>query len=155
MKVLHIITGLGVGGAETTLLKLLQTMDRTRFQPIVISLMSGGDLRQKIEQLGIKTYSLNMHRGLPFTKSVLLLRSIVNNENPDLIQGWMYHGNLAGLLAQKYSSRPVGLIWNVRQCIYELTTEKRLTRWLIKLGAKLSYKPDHIIYNAAMSMRQH
>ncbi len=38
-KVLHIITGLGTGGAERMLVALLEATDRSRFQPEVVSLM--------------------------------------------------------------------------------------------------------------------
>ncbi len=47
MRVLHIITGLSVGGAETMLVKLLEHMDRSNYQPMVISLTTMGELGPK------------------------------------------------------------------------------------------------------------
>jgi len=38
VRIAHVITGLGTGGAETMLYKLLSRMDRARFDPLVKSL---------------------------------------------------------------------------------------------------------------------
>jgi len=52
-KILHVITGLGTGGAELMLASLLEQADRGRFEPSVLSLMGPGDLTRRIEALGI------------------------------------------------------------------------------------------------------
>jgi len=53
-KIAHIITGLNTGGAEMVLIRLLSTMDRDRFLYVVISLLEGEILRERI----INQYSL-------------------------------------------------------------------------------------------------
>ena len=71
MKVVHVITGLHTGGAETMLHKLLLAMDRKRFQPEVVSLMEGGEVLEQIFAAGIPVHVLGMKRGLP-TPALLL-----------------------------------------------------------------------------------
>lgn len=55
-----IITSLSTGGAELMLLKLLQNLDRNRFQPWVISLTSRVEIGARIEALGVKVHALGM-----------------------------------------------------------------------------------------------
>jgi glycosyltransferase involved in cell wall biosynthesis len=74
---------------------------------------------------------------------------------PDVIQGWMYHGNLAALLMAPFApGRPLQF-WSVRQSLYDLKREKRGTVAVVKLGAKLSSRVDGIIYNSVLSRSQH
>src|SRR4028118_1179398 len=92
----HIITGLTTGGAEMMLYKLLSKIDRERFSPVVISLMDRDPLGERIEALGIPVYTLGMKQGsLPTPNMIGKLLKIVGEIKPDLIQGWMYHANLA------------------------------------------------------------
>ena len=42
-KIAHIITGLGVGGAETFLLRLIPELEKSGFQSVVIYLTGTGD----------------------------------------------------------------------------------------------------------------
>ena len=44
IRIACVITGLSTGGAELMLLRLLEHLDRRRFEPYVISLTDAGDL---------------------------------------------------------------------------------------------------------------
>jgi len=156
MRIIHIITGLEAGGAEMTLYKLLSQIDKQVFSPIVISLMEGGAIRNRIEELGIPVYSLEMRRGVPSLSAALYMRRLVNELQPDIVQGWMYHGNLAALAAAvMYKGIKPTVYWNIRQSLYDLSDEKRLTRLIIRLGAKVSKYVAKIVYNANVSEAQH
>jgi hypothetical protein len=65
IKVLHLTTSLSAGAAEMMLYKLISNTDRTKFEPIVVSLMEGGRLKSLIEDLGIAVFSLEIGRGKP------------------------------------------------------------------------------------------
>ena len=104
MKILHIITGLNTGGAEIMLYKLLSATDRSRFESVVVSLMDKGTIGEKIEALGVRIYALNMHRGILAIDAVLRLRKIMCALRPDLIQGWMYHANVAAFLSYYFQN---------------------------------------------------
>lgn len=95
IRICHIITGLSTGGAEMMLYKLLSGTDRTRFESSVISLIDKGTLGERIEALGIPVYTLGMPRGWPHPSGLVRLVRLVRRLRPDLLQGWMYHGNLA------------------------------------------------------------
>src|SRR5256885_10442534 len=65
LKAVYIINDLSIGGAEMMLYKLLAETDRERFEPVVISLMDRGALRERIEALGIPVHTTRMKPGLP------------------------------------------------------------------------------------------
>jgi glycosyltransferase involved in cell wall biosynthesis len=155
MKILYIISGLSTGGAEMMLYKLLSVIDRDIFKPVVISLTDYGSLGNNIKNLNIPVYKMEMNAGFPNPFKVWRFIKLIRKINPELIQGWMYHGNLAALLAERVLSNHVFLIWNIRHTPDDLKKEKRLTALVIRLGAKFSSHPDRIIYNSHVSEQKH
>jgi len=137
------------------LYKLLSATDRARFDPIVVSLIDRGTLGERIEALGVPVYTVGMAPGCPTPAALWRLIRLVRRLQPDLIQGWMYHGNVAALVAGGFAPGRVPVLWNIRHTPYDLKAEKRMTAALIRLGARLSKRPVRIIYNAQVSARQH
>jgi glycosyltransferase involved in cell wall biosynthesis len=154
MRLLHIITGLQTGGAEMMLFKLLDAMHAAGFDAAVLSLMPPGPVGERISILGIPVYSLNVCSGMSSLTEILRMRRLVREIKPDVIQGWMYHGNLAAWFAHRWVNR-APVVWNIRQSLYEIHHEKRLTRWVIRLGAALSSRVQAIVYNSHTSRPQH
>lgn len=155
MRIGHIITGLATGGAERMLLKLLSATDRTRFEPLVISLMDQGTVGSEIEALNIPVLTLDLPRGQPRLSGVRRLHEIIRHYRPDVLQGWMYHGNLTASLAALFAPNHPPVVWNIRQSLDALAQERRLTRWLIHLSARLSAYPAAIIHNSLAGALQH
>jgi glycosyltransferase involved in cell wall biosynthesis len=67
----------------------------------------------------------------------------------------MYHGNIAATFARRLRAIRVPVIWNIRQSLYDLSMEKRLTRSIIRLGATWSHYATRIVYNSRVSAAQH
>jgi len=149
-RIIHIINDLSIGGAEMMLYKLLLEVNRERFDPVVVSLRNRGLLNSRIEALGVPVHSVAMRLPLPTPTSCWRLMRLVRRLNPDLVQGWMYHGNLAAQIAVALARLPVTVVWNVRQSLYDFNYEKRLTAAVIKLSARLSNLPARIIYNSRL-----
>ena len=157
MKIVHLITSLSTGGAEMMLYKLLSAVDHNHFEHVVVSLIDKGTVvGERIEELGVPVHALGMRHGrLPTTTSVWRLACLGRQLRPDIIQGWMYHGNMAALLVSTLVPAQAKVIWNIRQTIYDLKQEKRLTSLLIRVGAKFSSMPARIIYNSSVSLEFH
>jgi len=155
MKILYIISGLSIGGAEMMLYKLLSVIDRGIFEPVVISLTDYESLGNNIKNLNIPVYKMGMNAGFPNPFKVWRFIKLIRKINPKLIHGWMYHGNLAALLAKWVLLNRVFLIWNIRHTPDDLKKEKRLTALVIRLGAKFSSYPDCIIYSSNVSEQKH
>ena len=159
MKIAHIITDLDTGGAEIMLYKLLSSLHDETLNSSVISLMGRGKITDRIEALGVKVETLDLGQGeRPSWQTIKKLRQFMRAFNPDIVQGWMYHGNIAATVAVFLFDpmcRKVKLFWNVRQTLYDVNSEKMQTRWLIVLGRWLSFFPHSIIYNSNLSVEQH
>ena len=155
MRVLHVITGLNVGGAEIMLHKIICNLSEKNVESQVISLTDLGKIGRKIEAMGIPVTALGMKRGIPGPKGLIRLIRHIKKYKPDIIQSWMYHADLlaglAGWLGGKY---PV--IWNLRHSNLEPETNKKLTIYTAKLCSKLSERlPAKIICCSEASRREH
>jgi len=153
--VLHVITGLATGGAEAFLCRLIEAMDRDRFTHTVVSLMDEGTVGQAIRASGTPVATVDMSRGVPSPAALGRLVRLGRAVRPDLVQGWMYHGNLAALLCAPFLGRPTPVTWGIRQSLYRLRHERPLTRAVILASAPLSSLPARTVYNTRGSVRQH
>lgn len=153
--VFHVVTGLSTGGAERALYNLLHGGLVKQFNNYVISLIDRGTMGSQIEDLGVPVISLGLHNGRPSFSSFKKLRSAVRKFQPYIIQGWMYHGNLAASLACTMASRRPALAWNVRHSLYDLTYEKPMTRQVIRGNRFFSSGPNALLYNSSIARKQH
>jgi glycosyltransferase involved in cell wall biosynthesis len=152
MKILHITTSLSLGGAEVMLYKLLSRLDPARFDNAVVSLTPPGQLAPKISELGVSVDSVHLSRSKPSPFALARLHRIIRRARPDIIQGWMYHGNIAASLGNQ-GDRP--LIMTVRHALVDIRHEKLTTRWMIQFGARVSRRAAATIYNSEAGAQQH
>ena len=113
IRLVHIITGLDTGGAEMMLYKLLSKCDRSRFAPEVICLQPNGVMGERIAGLDVRVRSLDMKSVKGSFTAVRKLAGWLRESRPDIIQTWMYHGDLVGGIAGKIA-RCRAIIWNIR-----------------------------------------
>ncbi|WP_370042791.1 glycosyltransferase [Lysinibacillus sp. RC79] len=140
IKITHIITAIGFGGAETMLYRLLQSIDRDLYEVDVICLTEMdvyGELIQ--QQLNMNVYICNMKSN--FLRSLLTCLKVCKNS--DIIQTWMYHSNLLGYLISKVWRKK--LIWGIHHSNLDKKDNKWTTIFIAKLCARLSKKVDMII----------
>lgn len=136
-------------------LKLIKTL-KPSIDSCVIVLMGRGTLSPQLEALNVPVRYLDLEQGvIPSFSAIIRLIRFAREFRPDVIQGWMYHGNLAACLARVVLSPRPALIWNIRQTLYGLGHEKGMTGRVIKVGAGLSKIPARIIYNSTLSAAQH
>lgn len=155
LRVLHVITSLDVGGAETMLVKLLQEL-AADVPSAVVALKDRGPLASRIEELAVPVHFLGVRRnGLPGPQAILRLVAAARKFRPDVVQGWMYHGNLAAWLVSRVLGGNPRFVMNVRQTLYDFSRERLLTRHVIRAGAVLSAAADAVVYNSVLSARQH
>lgn len=154
-KIVHIIIGLNVGGAELMLKRLvLHSQKKGNFHHEVISLTDLGLIGKDLREAGIRVYTLNMRSTLSIFSIYFSLKKLLKEMKPDIVQTWMYHADFLGGIAAKH----VGIkkiIWGIR------TTDvtkggSTLTVILRSICAKLSYSvPTDIICAAHISRDIH
>ena len=94
IKILFIISGLEVGGAETMLFRIATQLNKKEFFPVVCSLTTKGKIGEQLEKEGIKVYALACKGILDTRKAIKKIKEIVKKENPDIINSFMMHANL-------------------------------------------------------------
>lgn len=152
--VVHVITSLGMGGAERSLSNIAMRMDKTKFKHVVISLQDLGFWGPILQQAGITVVALNMRPGISSLLKFPLLIKITKQFKPDYIQGWMYHANLYALIIGKLL-RVKNIYWNIRCSLMDLSKYSIATRVVFKFGRLFAGKPNMIICNSKQSMLEH
>jgi glycosyltransferase involved in cell wall biosynthesis len=154
IKILHLITDLNIGGAEMSLYRLLGRMNNSRFENRVISLIPVGEIGEKIRTIGIPVTSLGLRPGQISPAALWALARELRNKKPDILQTWMYHADLLGLLAAKMSGIEK-VIWNIRSSNIVTTKFRSLTGWVMLICAWLSGLPNAIIVNSQAGQEFH
>ena len=137
LRVMFIVTGLSTGGAEAMLLKLLEHIDRDKFKPHVVSLISMGEVGPRIEKLGIPVSVIGFDPSKKSLTPLLRLFKLVHQIRPDIVQTWMYHADLLGGLA----ARLVGVknvVWGIRNSSLSSALTKSSTLKVVKICAAIS-----------------
>ncbi len=154
MTILFITTDLHTGGAEKQLARLLGRLHRADIVAGLVSLLGPGSVSHEIAALGIQIWHLGLERPGRLLQRFAHLASIARRFHPDILQGWMYHGNLAAWWAAKWVPR-TRLYFGIRQSLYDLAREKPLTRRMIGWNAHLSRAAEGVIYNSHTAREQH
>jgi glycosyltransferase involved in cell wall biosynthesis len=148
---MHVITGLGIGGAETTLSKLLSLMDRKRYQSVVFSMTGPGPVAETIRKDGVEVHSLGMKRGVPDIRALTRLMGEIRKWRPTVVQTWMYHADLLGGIAGRLCGR-VPVVWNIRHSELRQGSDRKMTIRVAQLCARLSLRlPARIVCCAETS----
>jgi len=155
LRIVHVISGLELGGAETMLHQLLAGTDRERFQSEVISMTTRGPVGERIEALGIPVHALGMKRGLPTPWHLLPLIRRLRWARPDVIQTWMYHADLFGGFAGRLAGR-IPVVWGIHHTRLERESTPAGTLWTARVNARLSHHlPAKIVCCSEATRRVH
>lgn len=154
-KLVFVITALGTGGAEMMLYKLLTRINRDRYEPFVISMISGGVFVERIRNLDIPVQTLGMKPGKYNPVALVKLGQMLRSIQPDLIQGWMYHANLAAQIANFLAGAKAPVFWSIHHSVDSLKAEKPALAATIKLTALLSSKVEKVVFSAKKGQNQH
>jgi len=151
-RVLHIISGLTVGGAEMALYRLVTSSRGGDYTHAVVALTPGGALGERLRDAGIELTAFDF-KSAPVSQFFDLL-SLMRRSRPDIVQTWLYHADMFGGVAARLAGNP-NVIWGIRTT--ELTAgDSRFTVVVRKLCAWLSHWiPRAIVCVAEAARRVH
>jgi glycosyltransferase involved in cell wall biosynthesis len=155
VRVLHVITDLRVGGAERMLAKLARRLPAMGVEMEVVSLGDHGVLGAEIEAAGVPVAALGMRKPLRLLSGVARLAAHIRRYDPAVVQTWLYHADLVGLLANRLAGGERPLAWNLRCSAIEPGSGKLATRIVRLALTRLSARPDLVIANSASGLAAH
>src|SRR5258708_1223693 len=119
MKVLHVITGLGVGGAELQLRSVLQ---HSRHEAEVVTLYNPGPVAEMIGADGVRVRDVGMSR---YTQVGVLrrLRRLIRDGGYDVVHAHLYRSQVYGRPAAWLAGTPV--VVSTEHSIGETHLERR------------------------------
>ena len=140
MKVLHVITGLGVGGAELQLRSVLQ---HTRHESDVVTLYNPGPVADMIRADGGRVTDLGMTRNTELS-ALLQLRRLIRRGGYDVVHTHLYRSQVYGRPAAWLAATPVVL--STEHSIGETHLERRpMTRGVRALYLATEFLSDATI----------
>ena len=136
------------------LTRLLLGLDRNLFEQRVVSLTGRGVFGETIEAAGIPLISLGMTGFHTIPRTLRRLRRIIAAHRPDIVQTWLYHADLLGLLGARLAG-DAAVVWNIRCAGLAPRDVPRSTHWLIRLLARLSPRPEAVLFNSVAGQQAH
>ncbi len=144
MHIVHVITSLYPGGAQSALCRLC--MHDATNRHTVVTMIGGGDYESLLEEHGIAVSSLWMSgkRKTGSLRAMARLWKLLRKLQPDLVQTWMYHPDLLGGLCARLSG--IRVCWGIRHTTLESGNSATSTMLIARLCAWLSaWVPCRII----------
>lgn len=106
MKILYLITGLGIGGAEVVTINLANRMQR-QGHAVKLVYMTGKNLMKQCIESDIQIENLHIKKNpLTVIRSFFILKKILENFQPDIVHANMVHANVFARIARLFFNIP-------------------------------------------------
>lgn len=115
IRVTHLITDSGTGGAEKILFELVSRLDREQCISRVITIKKPGATAEKIKNAGVEVESLGMPATagpaypLLLLPAALRLSRMLRADPPDVLHCWLFQANVLGRLAARAAGLPANI----------------------------------------------
>jgi len=148
-KIVFITPGVETGGAEKQLALLAKGLSQNGFAPLIIAL-SLSERRQRLSDFeGLQVVEINCRKLSQLASAMRKIRRTVTDRKPDVIQGWMYAGNIMASIIG------VGIEAQVYHSLRASNMDAKRYGRMIKLNAFLSGYADGVIANSLVGAEHH
>lgn len=156
-KIMYVVSDLGVGGAEAMLTRIATASPSLADDIIVVSLLPAQAHIDRLRAAHVTVVELDFDHALGIRRGIVKLAKLIAQSRPDIVQGWMYHGDLAALIALVLSGRRsrTRLIWGIRCSDIDLRRYSGSLRLVVRACVSLSSRPDMITANSVAGMKVH
>ena len=138
VKIVYLITGLGSGGAEMMLYRLLKELDREMFKPKVIALLKfSGPLEGKIKDLGIEVYIIEPSKKISL-RTLLRLPPLLKRLKPDILHTQLFAADILGRILGRILRVQV-VISSIRNVYYGERGRNLLIKWTERFARKTTF----------------
>jgi glycosyltransferase involved in cell wall biosynthesis len=157
-KILYVTAGLRGGGAEAMLTRLATATPGVADEITVVSLLPAEAHVERLRAAGVTVVELNFDRAAGVARGLVELARLIAARRPDIVQGWMYHGDLAALATLIMSGRRkrTRLVWSIRCTALDLRHYGGFgLRLVVKACTLLSGWPDLVTANSVAGLKSH
>ena len=163
-RIVYVTAGLRGGGAEAMLTRLVTARPSVADEITVVSLIPAEtDIANphvaRLRAGGVTVVELDFGRagGVGMATGLLRLARLIAERRPDIVQGWMYHGDLAAMVALAMSGRrrQTRLVWSIRCSALDLNRYGLGLRAVVNACTLLSRRPDLVTANSAAGLASH
>jgi glycosyltransferase involved in cell wall biosynthesis len=148
--VLHVIPGLGVGGAEGMLASLVTAKRDRAIHSVVVNLLADDTSGAAIRAAGVPVHDLGVLHAAAMPVAALRLAMLIRRYRPQAIQGWLYYGDLTATWALTLSGlrARTRLYWGIRCSSVDQSQYGAALRLAIRRCVALSTVPDAVVANS-------
>ena len=160
IRVLHIVNDLSLhGGAEMTLLRLLESLGEERKTHAVVTLKplrDGNTIGASIIALGIPMEDLGVTGASTMPRAWFRLIKLIRGVRPDVLSAWLYYTSLLVSLAYLFCGYRPRIIWHIRSMPYVDLSEKPARFIAQRILAFLSHRMRvRIVTNSEAARNAH
>jgi glycosyltransferase involved in cell wall biosynthesis len=162
IRVLHVITTLGRGGAERQLVNLVCNTDGAEFAHSVCYLHPPGDFAAELKAAGHEVVCLNLPRKWPWLFAAARLVPLLRAQRPDLIQTWLFEADISARLSTLIGPR-IPIINTLHLTTYDAETIRaagwpprkmaalqRIDRWTARAARPLFIAVSEAVKRSAL-----
>jgi glycosyltransferase involved in cell wall biosynthesis len=143
LRVLHVINGLHLGGAETLLYRLV-TASAPGFEHQVVCLGDRQWYSSRLEDRGIHVHHLGI-TSANFVPGLLRLRKLVRASGADVLQSWLYVSNVLSGIVARPARIPV--VWGIHASTLEHVGG--LSRACARVGGRAASRLADFVINCS------
>ena len=156
-KILFVTAGLRGGGAEAMLARLATARPSVADEITVVSLIPAETHLARLIAGGVEVVELRFDKAGGILTGLFKLARLIAAKRPEIVQGWMYHGDLAALVALALSGRrrDTPLVWGIRCSAMDWRSCGLGLALVVKACALLSRWPDVVTANSAAGLKSH
>ena len=147
IKLLHLISGLAIGGAEKVVLDLARMLDPTKFETHVVVIGSNIDMLPKFEKEGISITVLYASKSpISLCQAMKKVDQIIRKHSIELIHAHMFHAMVcAGWL--RLFNRKIKVVFTAHNFDLGSKNRVRLLKWMT------SFREVDILFSSDMKMK--
>jgi len=127
-RVLYVLSSLAANDVGEEIVAILGRLSRSSFDPRVVTLGGREDLRERVNELKVRTYSLGLAGPVGTLRAVSKVREVIQRAGADVVHGY---GSWGGSVAQLAAPRDVPVVRTVtRPPNHEKDMRGRVLRYL-------------------------
>jgi glycosyltransferase involved in cell wall biosynthesis len=156
-KILFVTAGLRGGGAEAMLARLATARPSVAEEITVVSLIPAETHLARLIAGGVEVVELRFDTAGGIVTGLFKLARLIAARRPEIVQGWMYYGDLAALVALALSGRrrDTPLAWGIRCSAMDWRSYGLGLALVVTACALLSRWPDVVTANSAAGLKSH